>query len=73
MASRRLKRHRKNNAKFDSDKDDQNPTDEVLAAESLANYMRSNNSFVMDVFQVHTDIVKNGKKPNLSHYIFNIL
>ena len=52
MASRRLKRHRKNNAKFDSDKDDQNPTDEVLAAESLANYMRSNNSFVMDVFQV---------------------
>jgi ubiquitin carboxyl-terminal hydrolase 31 len=51
MASRRLKRHRKNNAKFDSDKDEQNPTDEVLAAESLANYMRSNNSFVMDVFQ----------------------
>ena len=52
MASRRLKRHRKNNAKYDSDKDDRNPTDEVLAAESLANYMRSNNSFVMDVFQV---------------------
>lgn len=26
-------------------------TDEVLAAESLANYMRCNNSFVMDVFQ----------------------
>lgn len=51
MASGRLKRHRKNNAKYDSDKDDRNPTDEVLAAESLANYMRSNNSFVMDVFQ----------------------
>lgn len=51
MASGRLKRHRKNNAKFDADKEDQNPTDEVLAAESLANYMRSNNSFVMDVFQ----------------------
>ena len=27
------------------------PTDEVLAAEALANYMRFNSSFVMDVFQ----------------------
>ena len=72
MASRRLKRHRKNNAKYDSDKDDRNPTDEVLAAESLANYMRSNNSFVMDVFQVCIDIIKDGKKSNLSHYVFNI-
>lgn len=29
----------------------QKPSDEVLAAEALANYMRCNNSFVMDVFQ----------------------
>ena len=28
------------------------PSDETLAAESLANYMRCNNSFVMEVFQV---------------------
>ena len=27
------------------------PSDDVLAAEALANYMRFNNSFVMDVFQ----------------------
>ena len=30
------------------------PSDETLAAESLANYMRCNNSFVMDLFQVTT-------------------
>ena len=55
MASRRLKRHRKTQKGFglekDSEKDPETPTDEVLAAESLANYTRSNNSFVMDVFQ----------------------
>ena len=47
-----------------ADKEDQNPTDEVLAAESLANYMRSNNSFVMDVFQVQKFIKNIGYKPN---------
>ena len=58
MASRRLKRHRKTQGKGgfglndkDSEKDPETPTDEVLAAESLANYTRTNNSFVMDVFQ----------------------
>ena len=49
VASRR--RHRKASNANISTQNDAIPPDEVLAAESLANYMRSNNSFVMDVFQ----------------------
>ncbi len=47
VASKR--RYRKANSSGANDNVD--PSDEVLAAESLANFMRCNNSFVMDIFQ----------------------
>ena len=51
VASRR-RHQRKSAANAGSKNDASNAvTDDILAAESLANYMRSNNSFVMDVFQ----------------------
>ena len=49
VAPRRRPRHAKSsNANANANV---SPTDEMLAAEALANYMRFNSSFVMDVFQ----------------------
>lgn len=51
VASRRRYRTKANNNLNNNNTNCSTPSDEVLAAEALSNYMRCNNSVVMDVFQ----------------------